>query len=89
MKNKSNRFSQARISHQVSSRGRRGAVSSGVFDLRDAESYSTVGTSRIARKGGHAEGMRPQRGLRGLRRASLCLENDAGYGASPPVAGSW
>jgi len=32
----------ARISHQCSSRGRRGAVSSGVFDLRDAESYSTV-----------------------------------------------
>jgi len=33
---------QARTSHQVSSRGREGTVPSGVFDLRDAESYSTV-----------------------------------------------
>ena len=32
----------ARIYHQVSSRGRRGAVPSEVFDLRGAESYLTV-----------------------------------------------
>jgi len=32
----------ARISHQLSSRGRRGAVLSGVFNLRGAESYLTV-----------------------------------------------
>jgi len=32
----------ARISHQVSSRGLGNAVSSGVFDLRDAQSYSPV-----------------------------------------------
>ncbi len=32
----------ARISHQVSSRGRGGAVPSGILDLRDAESYSSV-----------------------------------------------
>ena len=32
----------AHISHRVSSRGRRGAVSSGVFDSRGAEAYLTV-----------------------------------------------
>jgi hypothetical protein len=32
----------ARVSHQLSSRGRRGAVPSGVFDPRGAESYFTV-----------------------------------------------
>ena len=32
----------ARISHRVSSRGRRGAVHSGVFDPRGAEPYSIV-----------------------------------------------
>jgi hypothetical protein len=32
----------ARTSHQLSWRGRRGAVPSGVFDLRGAESYLTV-----------------------------------------------
>ena len=31
-----------RTSHQLSWRGRRGAVPSGVFDLRGAESYLTV-----------------------------------------------
>ena len=41
-----------------------------VFDLRDAESYSTVGTSRSARTGGNAEGVRHRRGLAWARRAS-------------------
>ncbi len=43
-----------------------------VFDLRDAESYLTVGTSRAARMGGQAEGLRPRRGLAWARRASRC-----------------
>jgi len=34
--------SLARTSHQLSQRGRRGAVPSGIFDLRGAESYLTV-----------------------------------------------
>ena len=37
-----NRLVLTRISHQLSSRGRRGAVPSGVCDLRGADSYSTV-----------------------------------------------
>ena len=45
---------------------------SGIFDLRGAQSYSTVGTSRSARTGGNAEGVRPRRGLAWARRARRC-----------------
>ncbi len=62
----------ARISHQVSSRGRRGAVPGGIIDRRGAQSYWTVGTSRCARTGGNAEGVRPRRGLAWARRARRC-----------------
>jgi len=43
-----------------------------------------VGTSRAARQGGHAEGVRPRRGQRGLERPSR--EDAARYGASRPAA---
>ncbi len=60
-----------------------------VFDLRDdAESYSTVGTSRPARKGCWAEGVGPA-GV-GVRSESIPMgENAAGCGASPAAVEDW
>jgi hypothetical protein len=43
----------------------------GIFDL-PVQSYSTVGTSRLARMGGYAEGVSPRRGLAWARRARRC-----------------